>query len=548
MADNPTPASLEQQLFEAIRARDVDTARELLQRDPSLGTSIGLHGHRVLYTAVREGGPAITELLLQSGADPNTTDSFGNTPLHAAVDASLPAEEIVACLGLLLDRDADPGALNHNGHTPRRNAIWRDNRPAAELLQERGAPLAGRRPVWEAPDRIVRLVEQILTRSWNGPVTLGRCFQLRGDRVLRFEIAGAPDVQGRAAPATVAVKQARGSADNPYNPEATERYNSAWGLFGDWAGTQLFSSLPNSGEYALRFYGGAREAGVIVIEDLGDGESLVDRLMGDDPRRAEEGLRMLAECLGRLHADTIGHEERYQAFRDALGPRLGSPRPGPLEGHRAELDRGFQAAEIEPAPGFDEDFTRVAAAWADPGPFLAYVHGDPCPDNCRIAAARLRLFDFETGGFRHAMMDAVYGRMTFPTCWCCNRLPAYIAPMMEAAYRAQLVRRCPAAEDDDRFNRELLHACASWLLCSGAWMMERALKEDDQWGISSTRQRVLLRLDAFADTTEQFDYLPAMGATARRCTARLRELWPADADAMPLYPAFRGDHAAPARG
>ena len=36
-----------------------------------------------------------------------------------------------------------------------------------------------------------------------------------------------------------------------------------------------------------------------MIEDLGDGEALVDRLMGDDPRRAEEGLRLLAQCLGK---------------------------------------------------------------------------------------------------------------------------------------------------------------------------------------------------------------------------------------------------------
>jgi hypothetical protein len=346
----------------------------------------------------------------------------------------------------------------------------------------------------------------------------------------------------------VVVKQARRSEDSPYDPEATERWNGSWGLFSDWAGTQLFSSLPNSGEYALRFYGGDREAGVIVIEDLGDGEALVDRLMGDDPRRAEEGLRLLAECLGRMHADTIGHEERYQAFRDALGPRPGSPRPGPLEGLRSELERGFQALGIEPSPGFDEDFARVAAAWADPEPFLAYVHGDPCPDNCRIVDGRLRLLDFETGGFRHAMMDAVYGRIIFPTCWCANRLPPHAAPMMEAAYRAELARSCPAVEDDKRFRQELLHACASWLLCSGTWMLEKSLAADHQWGISSWRQRVLVRLDAMADSAEQFDYLLAMGATARRCTARLRELWPAEADAMPLYPAFRKENSRAAQG
>jgi phosphotransferase family enzyme len=248
---------------------------------------------------------------------------------------------------------------------------------------------------------------------------------------------------------------------------------------------------------------------------------------------------MLAECVGKMHAATVGLQDRYWEYRDALGPRVQGRGRQLHDGHHQDLLRGFAAVGVEPAAGFEEEFQQLAAAMADPGPFLAYVHGDPCPDNCRIVDGKLRLFDFETSGFHHAMLDAVYGRIAFPTCWCVNRLPAHIAPMMEAAYRTELVKGCPAAGDDRRFQRELVHCCACWLIRNGIWMLENATQDDWRWGISTWRQRVLLRLDALTDTTEEFNHLRAMGATARRCTKRLREIWPEEADRMPLYPAFR---------
>jgi hypothetical protein len=492
-----------------------------------------------LHVAVSRAHAEVAALLLEHGADPNLANGYGDTPLHEALGAGETPGAGEACLRLLLARGVDLAAVNHDGHTPRRHAVWAGDRRAESLLRERGAPLYAERRAWSATAETVALVERILTRAWNGPVTLGDCYQLRGDRVLRFDVAAAPDGGERPAPASVVVKRVYRTAQMSYEPEATEKWTLAWGLLADWAGTQLFASLLHSHEYALRFYGGDREAGVIVIEDLGDGEALVDRLMGDDPGRAEEGLRLLAECLGKMHAETMGREQEYQQYRDALGPRPQHDWWSDLGQHRGRLFKGFQAIGVEPAPGFETEFERLAAVVADPGPFLAYVHGDPCPDNCRIVDGRLRLFDFEAGGFRHALSDAAYGRITFPTCWCANRLPAHVAPMMETAYRAQLVHACPAAADDDRFYREMVHACAAWLIFSGTWLLDNVHETDRRWGIATWRQRVFLRLDALADATEEFDHLPAMGLTARRCAQRLREIWPSQADTMPLYPAFR---------
>lgn len=65
------------------------------------------------------------------------------------------------------------------------------------------------------------------------------------------------------------------------------------------------------------------------------------------------------------------------------------------------------------------------------------------------------------------------------------------------------------------------------------------MEHDRQWGISTIRQRALVRSDILARTTQEFGYLEAIGSVFAALATRLREIWPAEADAMPLYPAFR---------
>ena len=87
------------------------------------------------------------------------------------------------------------------------------------------------------------------------------------------------------------------------------------------------------------------------------------------------------------------------------------------------------------SPTITADIGHVAQVMADPGPFLAYTHGDACPDNSVLAGDRLRLFDYEFGNFRHALLDGVYGWIRFPTCWCVRDIPASVVSEMETVYR-----------------------------------------------------------------------------------------------------------------
>jgi hypothetical protein len=109
---------------------------------------------------------------------------------------------------------------------------------------------------------------------------------------------------------------------------------------------------------------------------------------------------------------------------------------------------------------------------------------------------------------------------------------------MEAAYRAELIKGCPEAPevvDDERFCLAVVEACAACVINGHNAL---TLLEDHRWGISTTRQRALLRFDIFSKMTEEYGHLKSVGETVLMIANKLRAQWPAEADAMPYYPAF----------
>jgi len=387
---------------------------------------------------------------------------------------------------------------------------------------------------------LIVAIERILQRAGYGPLHLGAWEELRANKAYRIAVDETAPRQEQRSLTSIVIKKARPTAMDRYDPDATE-WNPAWRFLADWAGAQFLSALPGEGHHSPHFIGGDREAGVFVLEDLGRGESLYDVLMGADPERAEQALLDHAWALGRLHRDTRGRQGQYARIRDGLGPQVvqyDAQAWCDLSTALHRLHEGFRTIGITPAPGFDKEYDTLAQAIAQPGPFAAYTHCDPCPDNTRLLPGRVQLLDFERSGYHHMLLDGVYYRLCFPTCGYANRLPAPVAAAAEAAYRSILDTSCPEVADDARFGREIVHACVYWIISNDNWMLSSAGEEDHQWGLSTWRQRVLLRLDLVARTTEEYAHLPAMGETARICLRRLHQLWP-DVPEMPLYPAFR---------
>jgi hypothetical protein len=386
------------------------------------------------------------------------------------------------------------------------------------------------------PDTLRFVVEAILHNRFGGRVRLdsGAPFEA-GSRaqVYRFTILDGP----AGLPATVIAKRAAGRGGKTYDPD--DPTGPAWWLFNEWAGLQFLDALGGERPPAARFYGGDRAAGVVALEDMGEAAHLHTFVLGSDPAAAEAALIGLAATLGRMHALAAGKTGEYRRLRDALGPANPEAILDGYDWLAPAFDSMAEALGLTPAPGTAGDLAALRTALRDPGPFLTYLHGDPCLDNCLQTPAGVRLFDFEVEGAGPALTDGVYGRMRFPSCWCVGQLPAAIPLRMEAAYRAELVRGCPAAADDTLFYHAVAEACAFWILRMGqAQQLTRALESDYDWGIATGRQRFLLRLPMVTRLLQEIGHLEALGASFGAMADQMARRWP-DLAPMPAYPAFQ---------
>ena len=333
------------------------------------------------------------------------------------------------------------------------------------------------------------------------------------------------------------IKKVEADSYQPDDPDSWETQR----FFSDWVGSQFLSSLRDGSNHGPQFYGGSREAGFIILEDLGPHRSLVEPLLHEDTARARAALFRYAARLGQLHASTVNQLDVFDRLWNAVNP-AGQPfvlKEAVLEEAIQKLQNTVDGLGVVADANFLQELLAIKEAVMNPGPFLAYIHGDPCPDNIFNNSEELRLIDFEFGHFGHALIDAMYGRMMFPTCWCANRLPSAVVEEMERLYRAELVQRCPEAQENKVFEKALVTICGFWLLSALTWHYEKVLEGDQDWGIASLRQCILARLEAFITTSEQFAHLPAVHGTAGRLLDVLYKRW-TDVSPLPLYPAFQG--------
>jgi hypothetical protein len=385
---------------------------------------------------------------------------------------------------------------------------------------------------------IVTAATQLLARRYGAPVVFTdvECIseEERRNRLLRCTLGNSSP----GLPATLIIKQVVAKA---YNPDDVAAWDTRR-FFQDWAGAEFLSSLPGHPGHGPHFYGGDRTLGFFVLEDLGRQQrSLVEPLLEGDAATAEGALLRYVTRLGNLHADTVGKAADFEAVLYGANPALRSA----TTAHQAELRqyveefaRLLTSLGVHTETHLQAELHGVIDAIEQPGPFAAYIHADPCPDNMFYIGDDVRLIDFEFGRFGHALVDAAYGRIIFPTCWCCNRIPTNVLVKLEAAYRSALATGCAAAADDHLFTQALAQVCAFWLLQSCSWLLPGALQEDHTWGIASVRSRILARLEAFITTASDFDQLPATRMAANHLLEVLQERWPAT-EPLPLYPAFR---------
>jgi len=120
--------------FAALRSRDFDELRALLERFPELVTAVGTNGNDLLGLAAGTCDERLVAVLLEAGADVARGNAHGWTALHQAGYSNLPH-----MARTLLDAGAPVDVSGRgDGGTPLVAALFWGNREVAEVLAERG--------------------------------------------------------------------------------------------------------------------------------------------------------------------------------------------------------------------------------------------------------------------------------------------------------------------------------------------------------------------------------------------------------------------------
>lgn len=338
--------------------------------------------------------------------------------------------------------------------------------------------------------------------------------------VVRMRLTGQ-----RAAPSSVIAKTIR---DDP-----------ATG-FSEWASLAFLSATPEARTLVPGFVGGSAAARLFVMDDLGAGQTLDDILQHGAAPSAERTLVELARQMARLHAATLGRAAAFDAIRGALpaAEQVGRQREADAWlAARERFSAWLTAAGCALPADLDEATRRVADAYARPGPWLAFSHGDPAPSNCHIAGDTVRLIDFEYGAFRHALYDITAWEILCP-------LPRRQASLMRRAFQQELAARLPLAGDERAFAEAWGQLCAYRALALLSWVSPAVLDADRPMvGAWTAREAVLAAVTRLAHATSDLAQLAPIGVAAGTLGAALRARWPAlgaRPDISTLWPAFDG--------
>jgi Ser/Thr protein kinase RdoA (MazF antagonist) len=294
-------------------------------------------------------------------------------------------------------------------------------------------------------------------------------------------------------------------------------------------GAQLFGTELAALDYlngmpvpvAPRLLGADAQAGLLLMEDLGDGATLADSLMAAGRGRVQAELVAYARALGSLHAWSMSHAGEAAGLRARHGPGSAGPR------WRDAVPRGKEpfltaVATLGVAShGVAEEIDQVHRMIVGTS-YLGLVHGDPCPDNVRPIDGTCRIVDYEYAGWGPVAYDAAYLLAPFPSCWCFGRLPDEAAGPAVEAYRARL--QTAGIELGPDWESATTAVLAAAFLGRGQMFAEALDRDDDDWGTTTMRPRLLAWLRTFTGRAGD-GTLPRLQATAAAMQDRLAERW-----------------------
>lgn len=308
----------------------------------------------------------------------------------------------------------------------------------------------------------------------------------------------------------------------------------------EWTALAFLDRISETSGMAPHLYGVDVDAGLLIIEDLGDP---TDRLVGNilfgkDQAQATAALIALNRSLGRLHASTIGLESEFREFQRRQNVQATSRhRVYRLETCLAEFPEIARQIGMNVSPQAESDMVKALDIIRNPGPFLALTHGDVTPGNAFFHDGQVRWLDFETADFRHALLDGSFGRMRYLHSVWARSIPISIQRKIITEYRRELSRGCPEATDDTVFGSALIASSAAWMagLCEE---LPAVMQQDRKWGRATSRQRIIAALEHFTVLAQELDNFLALAAVTDSIARALRYRWPETDCTLRPYDAY----------
>ncbi len=367
------------------------------------------------------------------------------------------------------------------------------------------------------------LAQTVLQELWGKEVTCITTDEFRNEgrnRVYRLALTNAPV-------SSAILKASVGDEQNPYTIGDTNPRSAFSRFCNEWAGCQMLAPLG----LGAKAYVGSVEHGFFIMEDLGEGISLADKLTSNKPAEATDALFLYARSLGQLHAATQNQVAHWQELRNQLGATNQSSNLETWANETQQFTSICQRLSINIPEPFNLEMKTIQTALEHPNDYLVFTPTDCCPDNHYLQNESLIFFDCEWATMRHALLDVAYMLVPFPTCWCMSAIPKDLTQQLIETYRKEF-NGSPDFED------QLTLAMAYWTINTLTWKWAGDWEETDHtWGLVTLRQRHLHRLENLLARENLFTLLPSFNQVARDLHSALQMQWK-DLIRIPLYPAF----------
>ncbi|MGI0540771.1 phosphotransferase [Corynebacterium aquatimens] len=344
-------------------------------------------------------------------------------------------------------------------------------------------------------EHVIAIAENVLTHRYGGQQRLTDPEVLSGTgstTVLRLRVTNNPFLSYRS----VVVK---------YTPRSEDPIDRA-AFLREVVAYQFTTSLSEEVRPGPVMLGYSLDESIIILSDLGDGETLATLIQTADEEHRRRLLRNLGTSLGIMHAGTAGSETNFNILlarmvRTIDGTRdIQLMREGLLENRIQEGVDIVRAAGIDVPPEVETIADEMQARMLH-GTTRAFTPFDLSPDNI-IFADKTQFLDYEWAGFRDVLFDLACVIAGFPQYVSARPASDEEAQIFIEAWASEVASVWPQVNDSDVMHNRVISALVGWAFFSVSILYHDEEPDDASRpsgrGSAEARAKVSATFDAVA--------------------------------------------------